>query len=77
MKLMQFFQDDTGANSATRLAFLVWSVGVFVIWAAVCFSAKTLIDIPNGVIYVTIVFMGGKTAHAFIENTPPTSPKLP
>jgi hypothetical protein len=30
MKISQFFQDGSGSYSATRLAFLLWAIGVLV-----------------------------------------------
>jgi hypothetical protein len=67
MKLLQFFQDDTGAFSATRLAFLLWSIGVFLIWIYVCVSSASLVAMPQTVVEMTLVFMGGKVAGAGVE----------
>jgi len=31
-KLAEFFQDNEGGLSATRLAFLLWTIGVLAAW---------------------------------------------
>ena len=67
----QFFRDDTGASSATRLAFLTWSLGVFIIWVYVCILGKTLIPIPQTVVEMTLCFMGGKVVGSWVENNSP------
>lgn len=68
MTITQFFKDDTGQYSATRLAFLLWAVGVFGIWAYMCVLTRSLIEIPQTVVEVTGLFMGGKVLQSHIEN---------
>jgi len=70
MNLSQFFKDDTGQYSATRLAFLIWAAGVFLVWAYMCILTKSLVEIPQTVVEVTGLFMGGKVIQSHIENQP-------
>jgi len=67
-KLSEFFMDGDKMFSATRLAFLLWSIGLFFIWAVISFIKKDLVEIPQSVVEVTLGFMLGKAGGAFIEN---------
>lgn len=73
MKLKEFFQDDTGALSATRLAFLTWSLGVFIVWAIVCLYKKEMVSIPWPVVNMTLGFIASKAAGAWIDYNSKTS----
>lgn len=66
--IAQFFRDDTGQSSATRLGFIIWCLGVFIIWAYVCIISKSLQAIPQTVVEITLVLMMGKVTGAWIEN---------
>ncbi len=72
--IAQFFRDDSGMSSATRLAFIVWSLGVFLIWVYMCVLTKTLVVIPQTVVELTLVFMMGKVSGAWVENMGSNSP---
>lgn len=67
MKLMQFFQDETGAYSSTRLAFLAMSATIGLVWAYVCVSKKEVVEIPPGVAAVAFTYMLGKVGQTIIE----------
>lgn len=65
--IKDFFLDDSHRSSATRLAFLTWSIGVFVIWAGLCVFTHTLVPIPQSVVELTMVFVAGKVGGAYVD----------
>jgi uncharacterized membrane protein YeaQ/YmgE (transglycosylase-associated protein family) len=68
MKIAQFFQDGTGAYSATRLGFVLWVIGVLVAWIAVSITNHKLEHIDNSVVAIIGVLMSGKVVQSFSEN---------
>ena len=66
-RIKEFFQDETGVLSATRLAFLTWSLGVFIIWTIICLIKKDLVSIPWPVVNMTLGFIASKAAGAWID----------
>lgn len=68
-----FLQDDNGNLSSMRLAFLLWVVGVLVIWGVASLKAGELKMIPDSVTTIVGVLMGGKVMQKFGEQS---SPKL-
>ena len=66
--LAQFFQDGDGLSSSTRLAFLTWSLGVFIIWALACITSKSLVSIPQTVVEMSMVFISGKVTGSWVES---------
>jgi len=73
--ITQFFQDDTGMSSATRLAFITWSLGIFIIWSFMCIVTHSLLPIPQTVVEISLVFMAGKVSGAAVENLTSSSKK--
>lgn len=67
MNFLQFFQDEKGQFSATRLAFLFWSIGAFVIWARVSWMKEELMDVKENVIYIIMALMTGKVWQRYAE----------
>lgn len=69
--LAQFFQEDNGSFSATRLAFLVWVFGALVLWGVDCFQHdRKMQEIPQSVQVLIGVLMTGKVAQKFTEEKP-------
>jgi hypothetical protein len=68
MKFIEILQDDNGKLSATRLAFLLWSFGVFTIWTYLSVATQTLMVIPITVVELTGVFILSKVTSAWVEN---------
>jgi hypothetical protein len=69
----QFFLDKgTGDLSATRLVLFIWATGVLVVWAVVSIVAKDIQTIPESVITVLGLALGGKAVQRFgeIRRTP-------
>jgi hypothetical protein len=66
-RLSEFLQEDNGGFSATRLAFLLWVVGVLVVWIIDSISSKTLERIDPSVTAILGILMTGKVVQKFGE----------
>ena len=77
MKFAQFFQDGSGAYSATRLAFLLWSAGVLVVWVWVSITKQALAPIDQSVVLVLGALMTGKVVQSFSPNDAAAPPPQP
>ena len=64
----EFFQDNDGNYSATRLAFLIWSIGVLAVWSFVSLRSGELKGLPPDIATVLGVLMTGKVVQKFAEN---------
>jgi hypothetical protein len=64
-----FLQDDSGNLSSTRLALLLWVIGVLVIWGAASLKTGELKAIPDSVTTVIGLLMGGKVMQKFGERS--------
>jgi hypothetical protein len=62
-----FVKDRDGKSSSSRLLILMWGLGVFAIWAFSSLSTSTLQAIPDSVITILGVLVGGKTIQRFGE----------
>lgn len=71
MKILEFLQDDNGGFSATRLAFLLWVLGLLTIWLIASAKAGSLQAIPESVITLLGILMGGKVVQKFGEASVP------
>lgn len=69
MKMTQFLEDPDGKSSATRLAFLLWAIGVLVVWVvtSVTSTPMQLAKIDNSVITLLAILMTGKVVQMFPE----------
>lgn len=69
IKVVQFLQDERGQFSSTRLAFLLWTIGLLVVWVFGSLSnpGGTLLEIPNSVIIIISAFMAGKVIQKHAE----------
>ena len=56
-----------GKVSASRLLLLVWGLGVFLIWAYASLRLGALAEIPQSVLTVLGIVVGGKTVQRFGE----------
>ena len=66
-----FFKDESGQYSAMRLSFVVWSLGVFGVWAAVSIIDKSMAALPKEVITMVGLTLGAKVFQSFSENFSP------
>jgi hypothetical protein len=68
MELNAFFLDKGKSEpSATRLAFLLWAIGVLIVWACVSLATKSLLALPESVVTILGILMGGKAVQRFGE----------
>lgn len=75
MKIVQFLQDGSGTLSATRLGFLLWVIGVLVVWAVVSVThPESAHGIDNSVLTLIGILMIGKVVQSFSANDGPTPP---
>ncbi len=75
--IAQFFQEDSGMSSATRLGFIVWSLGVFAIWAILCLYKKEILSLPPSIVEISGLFIVGKVGGAYVETKYSNTSKLP
>jgi hypothetical protein len=66
-RLDGFIKDKDGKASSSRLLILIWGLGVFGIWAVASFKSATLQSIPESVITILGILVGGKTIQRFGE----------
>jgi hypothetical protein len=76
MNPAEFLQEDNGGLSSTRLAFLLWVVGVLVVWIVGSLKAGELQSIDNSIITILGILMGGKVVQKFGEK-PDVRPSRP
>lgn len=69
-RLLQFFQDDTGALSAMRLLFIVWGIGTFIVWTSLCIKTGTMVAMDIKILGFLVSLVGGKVVQNFTENKP-------
>ena len=71
-KLAQFFQEDNGTFSATRLAFLTWVFGALIMWGVSSFQSpdRKMQEVPQSVQVLIGILMTGKVVQKFREEEP-------
>lgn len=67
MNILQFLQEDNGNFSSTRLAFLLWVIGVLVVWIFISIKSSTLQSINESVLILLGILMTGKVSQKFAE----------
>lgn len=67
MKIHEFLQEDNGGFSSSRLAFLLWALGVLIVWIVISVKSAGLQEIPDSVAMVLGILMTGKVAQKFGE----------
>jgi hypothetical protein len=54
--------------SAYRVVFILWMVGVLVVWAIVSYCKSQIMDVPQSVVEIVALAIGGKIAQgALVE----------
>jgi hypothetical protein len=76
MSLLEFFQEDNGGLSATRLAFLLWATGVLVVWIISSLTNGKLQPIDSSVTTILGILMVGKVVQKFGEKPGQPSPPV-
>jgi hypothetical protein len=64
---MDFFKDESGKYSSTRLAFLAWVLGTFLVWAILSMKNMKLEIMPLENIGFITMLMTGKVIQVFKE----------
>lgn len=77
MKLSEFLQDNSGGLSSMRLVFLVWTLGIFSIWAYASVSTRTLVPIPESVIVMFSAICTAKSVQRIGEKAEPAATPAP
>lgn len=68
MNFQQFLQDKNEEFSSTRLGFLIWVIGAFIVWGIGSIKAEQLLEIPTSVQIIIATLMGGKVVQRFGES---------
>lgn len=68
MNFLEFFKDDTGQLSATRLIFILWGLTILTVWAFNSIYNKRMEPIDNTIVMIFGILMTGKTVQSAIEN---------
>lgn len=78
-KMLEFLQENNGGFSATRLGFLLWVIGVLVVWIMNSLKSGTLAPIDSSVTAVIGILMTGKVVQKFGEkdDAGPAAPAAP
>lgn len=71
MSFLQFFQESNGRLSSTRLAFLLWAIGVLVTWMSNSLTTGELHPIPESIIALMGILMTGKVVQKTVEEKVP------
>lgn len=71
-KSLQFFKDDNGELSSTRLAFLAWAIGVLVVWIISSLTTGSLQKIDDSIGIILGILMSGKVVQKFAEKSADT-----
>jgi hypothetical protein len=66
-RILEFLQENNGGFSATRLALLLWVVGVLVVWIIDSLKSGTLAPIDSSIATVIGILMTGKVVQKFGE----------
>lgn len=64
---MDFLKDENGKYSSTRLAFLTWVLGTFLVWAVISLKNLRLEVMPLENIGFITMLMTGKVIQVFKE----------
>ncbi len=65
--LGSFIREENGKLSSSRLLMMLWGGGIFVVWAIASLKGEALQAIPDSVLTVIGIFVGGKTVQRFGE----------
>lgn len=77
MRLSQFLEESNGQLSSNRLAYLLWTVGVFAVWAYASVKAVSLAAIPETVLAGVAVMTGGKIIQKSFEKPKGEGEEIP
>lgn len=64
------FQEENGKNSATRVVFVLWGLGVLFVWILVSIGQQSLQTLDQSIIYILGILMTGKVGQKYFEESP-------
>jgi len=67
MNAARFIEEQNGKASAVRLILLLWGVGVLVVWIIASVRSNALHEIPESVVVILGLLIGGKAVQRFGE----------
>ena len=67
MKILEFLQDGNDKFSSTRLALLLWVIGLLVIWTMSSIHSEAFLEIPTSTITLVGILVSGKVVQKFGE----------
>lgn len=68
MRLQEFFEDKKAKTfSATRLGFLLWVIGVLVVWVYASWQVAALQSVPESVVTILGLLATGKVVQRYGE----------
>lgn len=70
-RLLEFVEENNGSLSATRLAFLLWVIGVLVVWIVDSLRSGTPQSVTGDVATIIGILMTGKVVQKFGEEPAP------
>jgi hypothetical protein len=65
--MKSFLEDNSGGYSATRLAFLLWAVGVLAVWVYTSIKNGSIQPLDGSVTTILGILMTGKVVQRFGE----------
>ncbi|MDH4027858.1 MAG: hypothetical protein OEU95_03375 [Nitrospirota bacterium] len=74
MKGLEFLQENNGSFSSNRLGFLLWIIGVLVVWIMESIKCGELQHIPDSVQVIIGTLMTGKVIQKHFEKEEPEQP---
>ena len=74
MNPKEFLEDNNGGFSAMRLSLLIWILGVLVVWVRVSWHNGVLQAIPDPIVAILGILVGGKSVQRFGEKSDGQAP---
>ena len=67
-RFLEFFEDDTGKLSATRMAFIITIHTILFAWLFSCIRKGEMISFDPNSIYLILTLMVGKVSQSWVDN---------
>ena len=58
--MLNFFQEDNGNLSSTRLVFVLFAIVVLIVWAVLSLYVGVLMSIPESIVTILLGLAGAK-----------------
>jgi hypothetical protein len=77
LKFLQFFQERGGSLSSNRLVYVIWMLGMLIVWGNLSFKENKMAEIPESNLLVIALLLTGKVLQKNIETTDPNVKRGP